>query len=564
MSQKLFFGVMFVTFLLAVPGAHAFPGYQQNSTEKNEQPAQAPMDPVLAEAGFKETAGKINTDPVNALAVLNNGRIKPLQSLARENILYITGSSGKWGLSPLQIYLGLAISATAPDVQLINVRSPVLREKLGFTKDKRFFSLRELATSQLPALAEPLVSNEQQNSRSMSQEDKDIIEVYNQMWLTEQISTGAHLARAVDIANNTQPPVIGEMATAWLQALAKSPQTAGEPLASQLLTAARAQSVPVLFQRQLGNLDLEVMYNRVRPFLISAIIFLLLGAALLFPPARNFFSTGRLLAIFAIPFLLQVGGFSARVYITGFAPVTNMYGTMLWVSLGVGLFAGLLFVLYRNFVLTGLLWMGSAAILLLTESIPLVLSPDMDPIVAVLRSNFWLTIHVLTITISYAAFTIVMLIGNVALVRSILHMESRKFYEEYALYAYRMIQLGVFLLTAGIILGGVWADYSWGRFWGWDPKETWALIADLGFLAILHARYIGWLDAFGLLAASPFAYLLVVMAWYGVNFILASGLHSYGFSSGGAMAVGAFVGLQVLLLIVAALMRARRMQTQTS
>ena len=263
---------------------------------------------------------------------------------------------------------------------------------------------------------------------------------------------------------------------------------------------------------------------------------------------------------FAIPFLIQVAGFSARVYITGFAPVTNMYGTMLWVSLGVGLFAALLFLLYKNFHLTGLLWIGSSALLLLTESIPLVLSPDMDPIVAVLRSNFWLTIHVLTITISYAAFTIVMLMGNVALVRSILKMESRNFFDEYAIYAYRMIQLGVFLLTAGIILGGIWADYSWGRFWGWDPKETWALIADLGFLAILHARYVGWLDAFGLLAASASAYLLVVMAWYGVNFILAAGLHSYGFSSGGAMAVGAFVALQVVLLIVAAVMRVRTLQ----
>src|SRR5262249_36382652 len=159
--------------------------------------------------------------------------------------------------------------------------------------------------------------------------------------------------------------------------------------------------------------------------------------------------------------------------------------------------------LYRTYALTGLLWLGSALILLLTESIPLVLSPDMDPIVAVLRSNYWLTIHVLTITISYAAFTITMLIGNAALIRFMLGKTGGRFFQEYARYAYRMIQLGVFLLTTGIILGGIWADYSWGRFWGWDPKETWALIADIGYLSILHARYIGWLDGFGILAASP-------------------------------------------------------------
>jgi ABC-type transport system involved in cytochrome c biogenesis permease subunit len=125
--------------------------------------------------------------------------------------------------------------------------------------------------------------------------------------------------------------------------------------------------------------------------------------------------------------------------------------------------------------------------------------------------------------------------------------------------AYRAIQLGVFLLTTGIILGGWWADYSWGRFWGWDPKESWALIADLGFIAILHARYVGWLNNFAILAAAPIAYLLVVMAWYGVNFILAAGLHSYGFSSGGATIVAVFVSVQ--LTIFAAGVGAKRFRS---
>jgi ABC-type transport system involved in cytochrome c biogenesis permease subunit len=171
----------------------------------------------------------------------------------------------------------------------------------------------------------------------------------------------------------------------------------------------------------------------------------------------------------------------------------------------------------------------------------------MDPIVAVLRNNFWLTIHVMTISISYAAFTCAMLIGNFALIRNLMGETRKEVYQSLAHLAYRIIQLGVFLLTAGIILGGWWADYSWGRFWGWDPKETWALIADLGFIAILHARFLGWLRNFGVLAASPIAYLLVIMAWYGVNFILAAGLHSYGFSSGGAMMVSIYVAAQMVL-----------------
>ena len=109
---------------------------------------------------------------------------------------------------------------------------------------------------------------------------------------------------------------------------------------------------------------------------------------------------------------------------------------------------------------------------------------------------------------------------------------------------------GLVMISIGTYLGGVWANESWGRYWGWDPKETWALIADLGFLAILHGRYVGWVGNFGILATAPIAYLLVVMAWYGVNFILAAGLHSYGFSSGGAQAVAIFVAAQLILFAV--------------
>ena len=106
---------------------------------------------------------------------------------------------------------------------------------------------------------------------------------------------------------------------------------------------------------------------------------------------------------------------------------------------------------------------------------------------------------------------------------------------------YRVIQLGVLLLAAGTILGGVWANYSWGRFWGWDPKETWALIALLCYILTLHGRLAGWWTQFGLVVASVVCFLAVLMAWYGVNFVLGKGLHSYGFGIGGENYVGAFV-----------------------
>ena len=104
-------------------------------------------------------------------------------------------------------------------------------------------------------------------------------------------------------------------------------------------------------------------------------------------------------------------------------------------------------------------------------------------------------------------------------------------------FIYRAMQVGVLLIAAGTILGGVWADYSWGRFWGWDPKEVWALITLLVYLIPLHGRFAGWVSTFGLVAASVVCFLSVIMAWYGVNFVLGVGLHSYGFVEGGSQGI---------------------------
>jgi ABC-type transport system involved in cytochrome c biogenesis permease subunit len=108
----------------------------------------------------------------------------------------------------------------------------------------------------------------------------------------------------------------------------------------------------------------------------------------------------------------------------------------------------------------------------------------------------------------------------------------------------------VVLLSTGVILGGVWADYSWGRFWGWDPKETWSLIVLLIYMAILHGRYTSWIREQRFVPMVAAAFMSVMMAWFGVNYILASGLHSYGFSEGGAVFLGSFFLIQIILVII--------------
>jgi ABC-type transport system involved in cytochrome c biogenesis permease subunit len=171
--------------------------------------------------------------------------------------------------------------------------------------------------------------------------------------------------------------------------------------------------------------------------------------------------------------------------------------------------------------------------LVLADQLPLALDPKISPLLPVLRSNYWLTIHVLTIVSSYAGGTLAWGLGNIALTMLAFGTPRRELLKTLSQFTYRAMQIAVLLLAAGTFLGGWWAADSWGRFWGWDPKEVWALIALVCYVIPLHMRFIGWVKDFGLAVAAVLCYAAIVMSWYGVNFVLGAGLHSYGFGGGG-------------------------------
>jgi ABC-type transport system involved in cytochrome c biogenesis permease subunit len=181
-----------------------------------------------------------------------------------------------------------------------------------------------------------------------------------------------------------------------------------------------------------------------------------------------------------------------------------------------------------------------------------------SPLQPVLRDNFWLTIHVLTIVSSYAAGALAWGLGCLSLGYYLLGRYRQpaaggaksppEACAALAGFIYKAMQVAVLLLAAGTILGGLWADVSWGRFWGWDPKEVWALVSLLAYLVILHGRYAGWIGNFGLAAGSVFGAAVIGMSWYGVNFLLGAGLHSYGFGQGGQTEFFAFLVANFLLL----------------
>ena len=189
-----------------------------------------------------------------------------------------------------------------------------------------------------------------------------------------------------------------------------------------------------------------------------------------------------------------------------------------------------------------------------------VIDKDIAHAQPVLRDNFWLLVHVLTITASYAAGALAWGVANIALGYYLFGSYRREgdkvlpppSVAPLAQYAYKATQVAVLLLAAGTILGALWADKAWGHFWSWDAKEVWSLLTLLAYMAILHARHIGWAGNFGMAFGSVLGATFILMAWYGVNFLLPAGKHSYGSGgSGGQWYVGLFVAVNWLFVLAA-------------
>ena len=280
-------------------------------------------------------------------------------------------------------------------------------------------------------------------------------------------------------------------------------------------------------------------FNLANPFrkawIVSLLtVLLLLGAVTTsgrWPLAGRVLYLAGLLA-YTGALLWSAAGFYCRVTISGRPPVSNMYESVIWVGFMTAAFGLLLELISRSGVIALAGALVSTFGLVLADQLPLTLAPNIQPLQAVLRSNYWLVIHVLTIVSSYAAFALAWGLGNFNLGLMLFAPGRRDLVKSLSHLCYRAIQLGVVLLAAGTLLGGFWAAESWGRFWGWDPKEVWALIALLCYVIPLHARHVGWVKDFGLAACSVVCFASVVMAWYGVNFVLGAGLHSYGFGGG--------------------------------
>ena len=484
-------------------------------------------------------------ETLRSLPVQHDGRTMPLDTLAREATWKVTGQRAWGGLDPVALALGWSFDPEAWARQpVVLFDSPRLATETGLAAGADYVSLADVAANQRLLGLMREASEKSQLDEPLSPLLAEAEKLEGRLVWLQRFLNGSVLRVA--------PPT--EPGSSW-----SVPQ--GIQSAKELATLAQqiSQSPPSHYP-SIPAMSREVSYNRVRPNRIAWLVLAVATILALFGYPRSQRSLDHLTSLLlVVGFGVMTWGLATRWQIAGRIPASNMYESMLFLGWGVGLFAVVASVAIRNRLVVLNAAAVSALTMVLLDLLPM--DPFIHPMPPVLTGTPWLAIHVPITMVSYSVFAVAVLVAHVQIGIDVFSPTRRALVVKLNDLLYLYMHVGSILLAAGILTGSVWAASSWGRYWGWDPKEVWSLIALLAYLAILHGRFDRLIGNFGTAALSVLAFWTILMTYLGVNFILSAGLHSYGF---GESSVTRWLLLsataEALFLIAATVIHLRRPQ----
>ena len=491
------------------------------------------------------------------------GRIKPISTEALELVNKITNKSSIYGLSAEQVILGMVTNPKQwQEIKIIKISNENIIKALNLPRTTEYVSFSDIFDEEgYYKLAQQInVANQKSQSRRTTF-DNDVIkfdEKLNIVYLTfkgiffkfipipnDKKWLDPNEAFANDLIGSDTKKLLNQ----YLAGLAEGIDQNQWTNANSALAALKES------QRQISTIDLpsqtrvkaEVIYNHLSLFQKLISIYLILGLVALVS-AMVFIFVGKnnrliervLFYAFVSSFLVHTLGLALRWYISGHAPWSDSYESLIYIGWSASL-AGV--VLFRKSLLALCASSLLAGIVMLVAHMSFI-NPQITNLVPVLKS-YWLTIHVSIITASYGFLGLGALLGFLTLLLMIMKKRSNKERintQIRHLVAINEISLiiGISMLTIGNFLGGVWANESWGRYWGWDPKETWSFVSIIVYALILHLRFIKKLDSvFVFSIASFMGFATIIMTYFGVNYYLA-GKHSYA-ASGAQASIPDFV-----------------------
>lgn len=475
---------------------------------------------------------------VKNLPVQYQGRVMPFESYAREQILSVTGKHRLKGESPSETVFGWMVNPeAASSAKIFDAGYEPMLKEVGLDPKQHKYSLDELlVTRRIMQFGSESAQIKQQDgkpTRVQSEAEKLLGKMGSHYaLLTNQVPAfippagdpNGMWASMADTGSVVDSASAGlHMGTLGLISAFKAGNTGQmAELAKEMSRITKARWNPG--EDRLKRFDMEVLYNKLRPIQLGRMLYLIALLLLLGSLVGSKTLLHRMAGwVIWGAFLAHLGGLGMRAIIGARAPWSNFYESLITITACLTAF-GLIFSKgrIRYLLLGGTAFAGYAALLIADNA---GLTPGVDTLVPALQS-YWLNIHVIVILAGYAVATLAMILGHVSLGIEAFKPHDKELFTASTKAIHRSVQMAMLLLFAGTILGGVWAHEAWGRYWGWDPKETWALISWFGYLGIGHARYAGWLNPRGLALASIGVYPLILMTYYGVNYLL-SGLHSY-------------------------------------
>ncbi len=486
----------------------------------------------------------------------HQGRMKPMDTVAHEVIAKITGRSQLYDLEPTQMFLGMVIQPEMyQNVPMIKIGHKKIALDIGLDENTKYAKFTDFFAKSDGAykLFDAVTKASQKKPLEKSQYDKELIKIderVNVAFMTYQGSLIRIYPKPEDANNKWMAPLDAIKAfppkeseavkmsiSAYFQMVAKGVETGKWENADLALKGIR------MYQEKYGaavipsknHIEMEIKYNKFGLFDKLVPLYLILGLILLIfafinvlKPSFSMKWVMRIAwSVFTIGFIIHIIGLALRWYISGHAPWSNAYESIVTIAAAT-MIAGIIVARKSPFALAGAAILAGITMGVAHMSF---INPEITTLVPVLKS-YWLMIHVATIISGDGFFGLGSILSLLVLVLYIIRGKEGKpnidrSIKELTNLSEMSLIIGLMLLTIGNFLGGVWANESWGRYWGWDAKETWAAVTIVIYAMVLHLRFVPALKSnFVYNVASTWAYSTVLMTYFGVNYYL-SGLHSY-------------------------------------
>lgn len=519
----------------------------------------------------------------------NSGRIEPVNTLSAEVLRKLSRKSTYKNMNPDQVFLGMLVDpGTWQNEPIIRTTHPQILEILG-TSD-RYFSFASFFRENNYILQQYVEEAFRKKPAYRSKFDNEIIRLDERINISYLVFSG-ELLRILPVPGDSshtwyshlgiQGKVDAEdsvfvenIIPMYIQDVQKGIQTGDWKSPDDIINAISKYQASYAGDiiPPPGKVSLEIFLNRSDIFSTISNYYGLIGFVLLMLQFVGLFFTRLKLKIpvivamvlIIILFAFHTTGLGMRWYVSGHAPWSNGYEALTYIAWATVL-AGLIFSSRSSITLSVT---AVLAFLILHTAHLSWMDPQITNLVPVLKS-YWLVIHVATITASYGFLALGSLLAFIDMLLMIMQTRKNKDYiqltiQELTNIIEMSLIVGLYLLSVGTFLGGVWANESWGRYWGWDPKETWALVTVLIYAFIVHMRMVPGLKGYyALNLASLLGISSVIMTYFGVNYYL-SGLHSY--AKGDPLPVPAFVYYTLVVVSVTALLayiNHRKMQRLT-